>query len=72
MMKAKVRFVEKNRRLEMNKTRTLTFEVKEEDFRTYNVDAMERTALDYMKSYIYKDSTIILKTIKVGRTEFQL
>ena len=71
-MKAKVKFVEKNKRLEMNKTRTLTFEVKEEDFRTYNVDAMERTAMLHMKSHIQKDSTIILKTIKVGRTEFQL
>ena len=71
-MTATVKFVEKNKRLEMTKNRSLKFEVKEEDFRTYNVSSMEKDAMNKIKHHVYSDSTLILKSIKVGRTEFQL
>ena len=71
-MKAKVRFIEVNRRLQSRKQWTYSINISEKDFETYDVGGMIKKFEPQVLPRVPHDSDIIIKTIKVGRTEFQI
>ena len=71
-MKATYFFTETNTRLEMRKNRRITLEIPGELFKHYDVDGMEKYFRTYINEHVFHDSSIILKSIKIGNTHFQL
>lgn len=72
MLKYTFRFIEINNRLGERKRRSKTLELGRELFDHYDVDGMERAFNSAKSKFTFSDSTVIIKTIKVGRTEFQM
>ena len=70
--KYRFRFLELNTRLEMRKTRTKTLELSRELFDHYDVDKMIKAFRSESHKFTFPDSNVVLKSIKVGRTEFVL
>lgn len=66
------RFIEINSRLGMRKHRSKTLELDRELFDHYNVDGMMKAFNSVKSKFTFDDSNVIIKTIKVGRTEFQM
>lgn len=66
------KYIERNSRLEEKKTRTKTLHLPRELFDHYDVDGMLKAFRSEMSKFTYSDSTVTVKSIKVGRTEFQV
>lgn len=65
-------FTEYNTRLGEKKYRTKTLHLPRELFDQYDVDGMMRAFRSEESKFTFSDSTVVVKTIKVGRTEFQI
>lgn len=65
-------FIEYNTRLCEKKYRTKTLHLPRELFDHYDVDGMMRAFRSEERKFTFSDSTVTVKTIKVGRTEFQI
>lgn len=65
-------FIEYNTRLGEKKYRTKTLHLPRELFDHYDVDGMMRAFRSEERKFTFSDSTVTVKTIKVGRTEFQI
>lgn len=72
MLKYTFKFIEINNRLEERKHRSKTIELNRELFDHYNVDGMVQAFNSAKSKFTQHDSTVIIKSIKVGRTEFQM
>lgn len=66
------RFTEYNTRLGEKRYRTKTLHLPRELFEHYDVDGMLRAFRSEESKFTFSDSTVVVKTIKVGRTEFQI
>lgn len=70
------RFTEYNTRLGEKRCRTKTLNLPRELFEHYDVDGMLRAFRSEERKkerkFTFSDSTVVVKTIKVGRTEFQI
>lgn len=52
--------------------RTKTLRLSRELFDRYDVDEMLKAFRSEQSKFVYHDSTAVVRTIKVGRTEFQI
>ena len=66
------KYTELNSRLGEKKNRTKTLHLTRELFDHYDVEGMVRAFRSESDKFTYHDSTVIVKSIRVGRTEFQL
>lgn len=66
------RFIEYNTRFGEKKYRTKTLHLPRELFDHYDVDGMMRAFRSEERKFTFSDSTVTVKTIKVGRTELQI
>lgn len=71
MKKATVYFTETNKRLDSKEHRSLTIDVPDEMYDTWDWDGIEKQFRWDVKTYSYSDSTIRVKRIKLGRTILQ-
>ena len=69
-MKTTYFFTESNRRLEMKRNRRITFDTP--DQYRYDVSGLESFFRNHIRPYVQHDSGIILKTIKIGNTHYQM
>lgn len=71
-LKYRFHFVESNKRLGEKRRRVKTLELPRELFDHYDVDRMEKAFRSEAYKFTSRDSNVVLKSIKVGRTEFVL
>lgn len=65
-------FTEYNTRLGEKKYRTKTLHLPRDLFDHYDVDGMLKAFRSEESKFTLSDSTVVVRTIKVGRTEFQI
>lgn len=65
-------FTEYNTRLDEKRYRTKTLNLPCELFEQYDVEGMLRAFRSEESKFTFPDSKVIVRTIKVGRTEFQI
>lgn len=65
-------FTEYNTRLDEKRYRTKTLTLPCELFEQYDVDGMLRAFRSEKRKFTFSDSEVIVRTIKVGNTEFQI
>lgn len=71
-MKATFKYIESNFRLNEKKNRTKTMDLPCELFDHYDVDGMMKAFNGVVKGFTQSDSIVTVKTIKIGRREFQV
>lgn len=71
MKKAIVYYTEKNGRLDTKKNKSMTLEISEQMFNSWDWDGIERIFRAKVRPYIYNDSMITVNRIKLGRAILQ-
>lgn len=71
-MKATFRYIESNYRLNEKKSRTKTMDLPRKLFDHYDVDGMLKAFNGVVNGFTQSDSIVTVKTIKIGRREFQV
>lgn len=71
-LKYMFKFIEINTRLNGKKARTKTLELPRDLFDTYNVTGMVSAFKAAQHRFTNSDSTVVIKAVKIGRTEFQV
>lgn len=66
------RFTEINTRLGERKRRSKTLRLSREFFDKYNVDGMIKEFRSVQDKFTLNDSTVVINSITVGRTQFQI